>query len=333
MALVNYSLPFGSLGGPNWATISPLHTPPHATAVNSLLYGPTGHQENNDLPNDNHPDFFKNSPYIPHNHHIQTQPQQSQQQTFRTRSRNDYLPPYPSTSRSTVAPQYRNTFPSQHHSTHHHNMRTYGESSYTHSPQTAAVFSNVQTNNNHNDFFNKQMQNQNPNSNQNSNQNQNLNPNSNINSNSKKNQNQFTSSNQQNPQLQPQTVKPPISMSSKTTSSTSFSSPSSFNNGGSIGGSGNSNNNNNNQQGKTNNQAAGYPERPPGFTKVQAGQGSRTQVHAVLDYDEDEDYYDDRDSRLNKGEFCAHFFSFNLRLIVCQIALKTFIKTSIEDLG
>lgn len=39
------------------------------------------------------------------------------------------------------------------------------------------------------------------------------------------------------------------------------------------------------------------PERPPGFVKVNAGQGSRTQVHAVLDYDDDEeeDYYDDGD--------------------------------------
>ncbi|XP_055638968.1 protein spaetzle 3 [Toxorhynchites rutilus septentrionalis] len=38
------------------------------------------------------------------------------------------------------------------------------------------------------------------------------------------------------------------------------------------------------------------PERPPGFVKVNAGQGSRTQVHAVLDYDDDEEeYYDDAD--------------------------------------
>uniref|UniRef100_A0A1I8M8Y4 Spaetzle domain-containing protein n=1 Tax=Musca domestica TaxID=7370 RepID=A0A1I8M8Y4_MUSDO len=42
-----------------------------------------------------------------------------------------------------------------------------------------------------------------------------------------------------------------------------------------------------------------YPDRPPGFTRVQAGQGSRTGVHAVLDYDleegEEEDYYDAED--------------------------------------
>lgn len=46
-----------------------------------------------------------------------------------------------------------------------------------------------------------------------------------------------------------------------------------------------------------------FPERPPGFTHVQAGQGSRTQVHAVLDYDADEgDYYDQEDPGTPVGE-------------------------------
>ncbi|XP_029407188.2 protein spaetzle 3 [Bactrocera dorsalis] len=47
-----------------------------------------------------------------------------------------------------------------------------------------------------------------------------------------------------------------------------------------------------------------YPHRPPGFTRVQAGQGTRTQVHAVLDYDveegEEEEYYDEGDKDANK---------------------------------
>lgn len=39
-----------------------------------------------------------------------------------------------------------------------------------------------------------------------------------------------------------------------------------------------------------------YPSQTAGFTRVHAGQGSRTQVHAVLDYDDDEgDYYDAKD--------------------------------------
>lgn len=37
------------------------------------------------------------------------------------------------------------------------------------------------------------------------------------------------------------------------------------------------------------------PDRPRGFTKVESGNGSggKTQLHAVLDYDDPEDYYDD----------------------------------------
>lgn len=37
------------------------------------------------------------------------------------------------------------------------------------------------------------------------------------------------------------------------------------------------------------------PERPRGFTKVESGSGGKTQLHAVLDYDDDE-YYDDSES-------------------------------------
>lgn len=43
-----------------------------------------------------------------------------------------------------------------------------------------------------------------------------------------------------------------------------------------------------------------YPERAPGFTRVQAGQGSRTQVHAVLDYDVEEGEEEDED---DDGEY------------------------------
>lgn len=40
-------------------------------------------------------------------------------------------------------------------------------------------------------------------------------------------------------------------------------------------------------------EANGYPAQRPTYTRVQAGQGSKTQVHAVLDYDNDDDYYDE----------------------------------------
>lgn len=47
--------------------------------------------------------------------------------------------------------------------------------------------------------------------------------------------------------------------------------------------------------------AAAYPQQATSFTRVQAGTGSHTQVHAVLDYDdngtEDEEYYDDEDGK------------------------------------
>jgi hypothetical protein len=59
----------------------------------------------------------------------------------------------------------------------------------------------------------------------------------------------------------------------------------------------NNNNKNNKNSGNFNVNQAGYPERAPGFIKVQAGTGSRTQGVAVLDYDDDEDeYYDDDES-------------------------------------
>lgn len=46
-------------------------------------------------------------------------------------------------------------------------------------------------------------------------------------------------------------------------------------------------------------QAPAFPQQATSFTRVQAGIGSRTQVHAVLDYDDDggeeDEYYDDED--------------------------------------
>lgn len=46
-------------------------------------------------------------------------------------------------------------------------------------------------------------------------------------------------------------------------------------------------------------QAPTFPQQATSFTRVQAGTGSRTQVHAVLDYDDDggeeDEYYDDEE--------------------------------------
>lgn len=64
-----------------------------------------------------------------------------------------------------------------------------------------------------------------------------------------------------------------------------------------------------------------FPERPPGFTHVQAGQGSRTQVHAVLDYDADEgDYYDQEDEGTPVGEcFCCSHHNHKLCDLFSQL--------------
>lgn len=48
------------------------------------------------------------------------------------------------------------------------------------------------------------------------------------------------------------------------------------------------------QTGQTGQTVETPPDRPRGFTKVESGgSGGKTQLHAVLDYDDPEDYYDD----------------------------------------
>ncbi|ETN63612.1 Sptzle 3A (Spz3A) [Anopheles darlingi] len=97
MALVNYTLPFGSIPAPAWATGNPLQNQ-HASAVNNLLYGPAGHQEND------HQEYYKNDPYAPPQRQSKQQPPQLQQQRqqhqqqqhsiqYRQAPRNNYLPP------------------------------------------------------------------------------------------------------------------------------------------------------------------------------------------------------------------------------------------------
>lgn len=47
--------------------------------------------------------------------------------------------------------------------------------------------------------------------------------------------------------------------------------------------------------------APDYPAQPVGFTRVQAGQGRRTQVHAILDYDQLKD--EDEEDGSRKGDY------------------------------
>lgn len=52
-----------------------------------------------------------------------------------------------------------------------------------------------------------------------------------------------------------------------------------------------------------------YPSQVPGFKRIQAGQGSRTQVHAILDYDDDEDDYSESNNE-NSANHSGRFFTF-----------------------
>ncbi|XP_058058177.1 protein spaetzle 3 [Anopheles bellator] len=123
MALVNYTLPFGSIQSPVWGTGSPLQNE-HASAVNNLLYGPAGHQSDDQ-------NFYKNDPYAPPQRHGKQSPPPQQQHSvhYRQAPRNNYLPPpsyvppngnsYPQTA-PVVPPSPSQSPPA----------RTYGEGSY-----------------------------------------------------------------------------------------------------------------------------------------------------------------------------------------------------------
>lgn len=58
-----------------------------------------------------------------------------------------------------------------------------------------------------------------------------------------------------------------------------------------------------------------FPVNPPQYTQVQAGHGSNTQVHAVLDYDNDE-YYDQENVGKNRAQ--EFVFSFQFFPVFCS---------------
>ncbi|EAT39601.1 AAEL008596-PA [Aedes aegypti] len=248
MALVNYTLPFGSIQTPGWATVSPIHSQ-HASAVNNLLYGPAGHQEAD--PNDQ--DFYKNSPYSAPQQQ-RNAPQQNAQ--YRQVPRNNYLPPsqtYPQPQQPKQPvyqqPQAQPQQPS----------RTYGEGSYSQVPARTATQQQNPSYYNPSGYNNQPPKQQQPSGYNVPNQPSNV-----YRSQGGSPQVPLPQSAPQ-PTPPPNRVPPPPVSSGRGISSTSV--------------------------------GSSIPERPPGFVKVNAGQGSRTQVHAVLDYDDDEedDYYDDGD--------------------------------------
>lgn len=277
MSLANFTLPFGGVvTPPNWATISPIQH--HATAVNNLLYNPEDHQNANNVPSDPHHPYYKNNPYAP-----PTQPQQqlhrrqnyrghsyssfsssiaSSQQTFQQQPRpyrsrnNNYLPPPPSPSQQSIqTPQ--TTVSGNYPQTQ--TTRTYGEGNYQ--PQyPSAEIQPPET-------LPTYDQNIDTNINVNENNNNNVNIDNNV---KQTNADDFDSQRipayEQIPNITPH---PEIS-------NENIPSTPNYNTG--SGDSGHS-----------------YPENQPTYTQVQAGRGSKTQVHAVLDYDNDE--YDDKTNR------------------------------------
>ncbi|KAI8125579.1 Protein spaetzle 3 [Lucilia cuprina] len=339
MALTNFSLPFGALaqGAPWSATVSPLH-PIHqqlAANTNNLLYSPADHQQQ---PTDNGApppgsDFYKNNPYAPPQ---QTPPQQTSYQynsnnnNNNGRRKNTYLPPIPPPgARNTQQQQFHNQQQQfQHHqqfshiNTQHHqqqqqqhitqninnnnnnvfktaissgsatatsiatatatatantNTRTYGEGTYTRFPT-------VPTQNHNNNNINKDHQQQQP---------------------------QFYNNFPSTPQQQQQPAKrintaaaaPSVSNPTPSQTFPKYGVPTNqAEKPAPTYGVTTSDNKADNTGLPTPNDSSSndpYPDRPPGFTRVQAGQGSKTRVHAVLDYDleegEEEDYYDAED--------------------------------------
>ncbi|XP_001356715.3 protein spaetzle 3 [Drosophila pseudoobscura] len=315
MALTNFSLPFGALGQPWGVTLAPLH-PIHqlASNTNNLLYSPADHQQQHppqqQSPTD--PEFFKNNPYAPpqqvpqaqggvggggyqyqsrrkqnnaylpptgpsaaHNsvYHIQqqqqqTQQQQQQQQQEANNNENSVSYQSSSSSRSNSAGQSSIQLTQTHHST----GRGPGEGSYSRFPGQQKQFFNAHGS---------------------------------ASATFSKNSGSFSitsygSRQQPQPQPQPQPqaplpqpqplpAPPPPAPQTQQQPRPRQSKPEA-------------------QPASTYGVAPpeNYPERAPGFTRVQAGQGSRTQVHAVLDYDveegDEEDEDEDDDGQYYEGQ-------------------------------
>lgn len=112
MALVNYTLPFGSINAPPpaWATITPMQPSPHA--VNNLYEPNNAHRQDDN--------YYKNGPY----RHHHPPPSQS--------SRN-YLPPPPQSAAQIQQAQNSNNRNGYAQSSVA-KTRTYGEGSYSQQP-------------------------------------------------------------------------------------------------------------------------------------------------------------------------------------------------------
>ncbi|XP_060666241.1 LOW QUALITY PROTEIN: protein spaetzle 3 [Drosophila nasuta] len=320
MALANFSLPFGALAQPWGATLAPLH-PIHqlASNTNNLLYSPADHQQPQS-PADAAPDYYKNNPYAAPALHQQQQQQQQQQQEQQQQSQqgypygrrkqnNAYLPPSGATRNSVYHIQQQQTQQSQQQHTQQTQVETNentvsfhsssassssgqtqstlqltqsagrgpAEGSYTRYPGQAPALPVKQQKQYYNAHGTASAT---------------------ATTTFTKNSGSFSitgyGSRQQqpsHPQQQPAQLQPPHQQQQPP--------PLPPQRGRQAGGAGAGAGSKTETPASTYGVAPpdNYPERAPGFTRVQAGQGSRTQVHAVLDYDveegEEEDEEDD----------------------------------------
>ncbi|XP_016968595.1 protein spaetzle 3 isoform X2 [Drosophila biarmipes] len=312
MALTNFSLPFGALGQPWGVTLAPLHPIYQlASNTNNLLYSPADHQQQNPVEGAD-PEYFKNNPYGP----PQSGGYQYQSTAGRRKQSNAYLPPTaPSAVRNSVyhiqqvqqtqQQQQQHQHQQQQQQDQNENSVSFQSSSSSSRSSSTTGQSSVQLTQTHGrgpaegsySRYPGQPAQPQPQQQQ---QKQFFSAHGSASTTFSKNSGSFSITSfgsraqqappqQQQPQSQPQ--QPPPSQQQQPPPA-----PPPLRS----------------RQAKPEAQPAqtygvappeNYPERAPGFTRVQAGQGSRTQVHAVLDYDVEEGEEDEEEDGEDEGQY------------------------------
>ncbi|KAH8237571.1 hypothetical protein KR038_010055 [Drosophila bunnanda] len=310
MALTNFSLPFGALGQPWGVTLAPLH-PIHqlASNTNNLLYSPADHQQQQpqqQSPADSNPEFYKNNPYAPPQPVGGYQYQNTGNRRKQNNNNNAYLPPTaPNSVRNSVyhIQQQVQQVQQQDHQENSVSFQSSSSRSSSASGQSSIQLT-TQTRGPAEGSYSRfpaagqqqQQQQQQPQ------QKQYFNAHGSASATFTKNSGSFSITSfgsrqppqqqkQQPPQPQLQQPLPPAPPPPRETQRSRQAKPEA-------------------QPAQTYGVAPpdNYPERAPGFTRVQAGQGSRTQVHAVLDYDveegeeEDEEEEDGEEGQYYEGQ-------------------------------
>lgn len=277
MALLNFSLPFGGSVAPsvNWLT-TPNPLQHHAAAAaaattNDLLYSPEGHQASTQ-----HNQYYKNDPYSPPSYsqpHQQPQPQHHQQQQQQHQT---FHYRSRATNNNYLPPPSSRSPPSD--SLQHIPELQPPLPEPNHQTRTISNYQSHHTTRAYgetryeaHEFFNENFS-------------------TNFN-----NSNDSNIVSQSSPSRTPSAVYGPIPLTAHPqnnqhlTAATADEEPT--------------------VAGSDDKAQQQFPIQRPTYVQVQAGQGSKTQVHAVLDYDND-DYYDEENG--GKINMRIVFFSFSL---------------------